>query len=110
MNLELKIDSKDLFFVKRIIVLINNDIYLNGHSKYNNKLLKALLGENWYNKYCFGHRLLIVAKDTIKDQSEKIRLKEDEYYEVLDEYKDSFLIRDECDKECIFKKYNFYEI
>lgn len=54
------IKGEDLDCVKRAITVINNCIYEEDGiiSEYNVKLLNALLGENWTERYELGKRLI----------------------------------------------------
>lgn len=55
-NITVTLKGQDLECVKRTIRLINNCVYEEGGiiSDYNNKLLTALLGENWEKEYFIG--------------------------------------------------------
>jgi|GEM_PF-2071423 len=54
------VKGEDLDCVKKALTVINNCIYEEGNiiSEYNVKLLNALLGENWTERYEFGKRFI----------------------------------------------------
>lgn len=56
--LTVKIDARNLDVIKNTLEVINNQVFNQGgsFSDYDKKLLDALLGDNWINKYAIGEK------------------------------------------------------
>lgn len=58
--LTLTIEGKNLDFAKKVLKVINNQVFYQGgvFSDYDKELLDVLLGDNWVNDYSIGEKYI----------------------------------------------------